>query len=105
MASRIEVTISELQDAATKIEQYAEDYLTAANNLKAAADQLASTWEGDSQVAFVTEQENAYNWYRNMASICKEYAAALRMAAQKYQQTDAEAVNCIRNNVCSACCC
>ena len=96
MASRIEVNISELQDAATKIDQYAEDYLTAANNLKAAADQLASTWEGDSQVAFVTEQENAYNWYKNMAAICKQYANAMRQAAQKYQQTDSEAASTIR---------
>lgn len=96
MASRIEVTISELQTAGNKINQYAQDYRTAAESLKAAADQLASTWEGDSQVAFVNEQQNAYNWYKNMAAICEQYAQSMLTAAQKYQQTDAEAAQTIR---------
>ena len=96
MASRIEVTISELQSAAGKITQYASDYQSAADSLKAAADELASTWEGDSQVAFVTEQEAAYEWYKKMAAICEQYAQSMNVAAQRYQETDAEAASTIR---------
>ena len=96
MASRIEVTISELQNAASKISQSAADYQSAADSLKAAADELASTWEGDSQVAFVAEQQQAYEWYKKMASICEQYAQSMNMAAQRYQETDAEAASAIR---------
>lgn len=96
MASRIEVNISELQSAASNIRQYAEDYANAATTLKAAADELAATWEGDSQVAFVAEQERAYEWYKKMAAICEEYAGAMETAANNYESTDAEAASHIR---------
>lgn len=97
MASRIEVTISELQSAASKITENAEAYKTAADALKAAADNLAGTWEGDSQVAFVSEQEQAYNWYVKMAQICETYAQSMRTAAENYAQSDAEAASTIRS--------
>ncbi len=96
MASRIEVTISELQSAASKITQYAADYLSAADSLKAAADELAATWEGDSQIAFVAEQQAAYDWYKKMAAICEEYANSMNTAAQRYIDTDSEAASTIR---------
>ena len=96
MASRIEVTISELQNAASNITQYAQDYKSAADNLKASADALAGAWEGDSQVAFVDEQEQAYNWYTKMAALCEEYADSMKNAATAYEQTDAEAAAEIR---------
>lgn len=97
MASRIEVTISELQSAAGKITQYAADYQSAADSLKAAADELAATWEGDSQVAFVSEQQAAYDWYKKMAAICEEYANSMNTAAQRYIETDTEAATTIRS--------
>ncbi len=96
MASRIEVTISELQSASSKIMQYAGDYQNAANSLKAAADELAATWEGDSQVAFVAEQEAACEWYTKMAAICEQYAQSMATAASNYQSTDTEAAGIIR---------
>lgn len=96
MASRLEVTVSELQQAATNINTSADDYETAATALKNAADELASTWEGDSQVAFVDEQTRAYEWYRKMAEICRQFARAMQQAAQKYAETDAQATSTIR---------
>lgn len=97
MSSRIEVTISELQSAASKITQSAADYKAAADNLKASADELAASWEGDSQVAFVAEQEHAYEWYKNMAAICERYAEAMQDAARKYTETDTEAASLIKS--------
>ena len=96
MSSRIEVTVSELQSAASKITEYAADYRSAADSHKSAADELAATWEGDSQVAFVTEQEQAYNWYTKMAQICEQYAQAMNQAAQRYAETDSEAASTIK---------
>lgn len=97
MSSRIEVTISELQSAASKITQSAADYKAAADSLKAAADELAASWEGDSQVAFVAEQEQAYEWYKTMAGICERYAESMQEAARKYTETDAEAASLIKS--------
>ena len=96
MASRLEVTVSELQNAATKIESSANDYETAANALKNAADQLAQTWEGDSQVAFVDEQQRAFEWYKKMAEICRQFANSMKDAAQRYTETDNQAATTIR---------
>lgn len=96
MASRIEATISELQRAASNITDNANDYENAAKNLKAAADELAATWSGDSQVAFVNEQQQAYEWYVKMAEVCRQYAQALNQAAQKYIETDNEAASTIK---------
>ena len=96
MASRSEVTISELQSASSKITQYAAEYQSAADSMKAAADELAATWEGDSQVAFVAEQQRAYEWYKKMAGICEQYAQSMNVAAEGYQSADAEAASIIR---------
>ncbi|MDE7244332.1 MAG: WXG100 family type VII secretion target [Oscillospiraceae bacterium] len=97
MASRLEVTVSELQQAASNISTSADDYESAANALKSAADELAATWEGDSQVAFVEEQTKAYEWYQKMTEICREFARAMETAAQKYEETDAQATSTIRS--------
>lgn len=97
MASRLEVTVSELQQVATNIRASADDYASAATALKNAADELASTWEGDSQVAFVDEQTRAYEWYKKMAEICRSFADAMQQAAQKYEETDAQATSMIRS--------
>lgn len=97
MASRLEVTVSQLQQAATNISTSADDYETSATALKNAADELASTWEGDSQVAFVDEQTRAYEWYKKMAEICRQFATAMQQAAQKYEETDAQATSTIRS--------
>lgn len=96
MAARIEVTISELEGAADKIIQACEQYESAAASLKAAADGLAGTWEGDSQIAFVNEQEQANAWYKKMAAIVNQYAAQMKAAAAKYVSTDADAAGHIR---------
>ena len=96
MPNNIMVTISELQSSADKIAQACEQYQAAAYSLKSAADELAGTWEGDSQVAFVNEQEQANQWYMKMADIVNEYVAQMKAAAAKYQETDASAAQTIR---------
>ena len=46
--ARFEVTVSEMQNAATKISQAANDFLNAASQTFSAAQQLAESWEGGS---------------------------------------------------------
>ena len=98
MANTIRVTVSELQSAAQKLSQACESYRAAAASLKSAADALAATWEGDSQVKFAAEQEQANAWYNKMAEIVDNYVAQLNSAAAKYTETDSEAANLIGSN-------
>ena len=95
--ANIKVTVSELQSAADEITKAADAYRSAAASLKSAADNLAGTWEGDSQVAFVEEQTNANNWYNKMAQIADQYAAQMKSAAAKYAETDQNAANTIKS--------
>lgn len=97
MANTIRVTISELQSAAQKLSQACESYREAATSLKSAADALAATWEGDSQVAFAAEQEQANAWYNKMAEIVNTYVDQLNKAAKEYANVDASAATLINS--------
>lgn len=85
------VTPTELENAAKKIEENIQLYEQATANAKTAADDLAGKWEGDAQVAFVQEQEQANAWYKQMATIVKTYSGAMRQAAKTYVGTDNQA--------------
>ena len=95
--ARFEVTVSEMQSAANKISQAAENFLNAANQTFASAQQLAESWEGDSQVAFQAEQQQANEWYKKMTDIVNTYVASLQNAAKSYQQADNEAASTIKS--------
>ena len=95
--ARFEVTVSEMQNAANKISQAAQDFLNTANQTFACAQQLAESWEGDSQVAFQAEQQQANEWYKKMTDIVNTYVASLQNAAKSYQQADNEAASTIKS--------
>ena len=52
-------------------------------------------WEGDAREAFVAEQENAIQWYRQVAEAVNVYISAIKAAAAIYGQLDIEDVNII----------
>ena len=95
--ARFEVTVSEMQNAASKIQQAAEDFLTAAGQVMSSAEALGESWEGDSQVAFMEEQTQANAWYNKMVSLVSEYVAMLNNAAKTYAQADADATGAVRS--------
>jgi WXG100 family type VII secretion target len=89
--AQFNVTVSEVTNAATKIASAANDFLTTAGKVMQAAEALGSSWEGDSQVAFMQEQQNAHSWYEKMAEIVTTYVESLNQAAKKYQDADDQA--------------
>lgn len=95
--AKIEVTISEMKSAATKLEKAASDFLSMANRVLSTAESLGSSWEGDSNDAFQAEQAAANEWYRQMIDLVNNYIDNLRSAADIYQSTDAESAQEIRN--------
>ena len=93
----IQVTVSEMQNAVNKISQAAENFLNAAGQTFTAAQTLAESWEGDSQVAFVAEQQKANEWYKKMVEIVNTYVQSLQTAAKNYQEADAQAAANIKS--------
>jgi len=94
---RFEVTISEMQNAANKISQAAQDFLNAAGQTFSAAEALGQSWEGDSQVAFMAEQQQANAWYKKMVEIVNTYVSSLQNAAKTYQEADAQSASNIKS--------
>ena len=95
--ARFEVTISEMQSAATKISAAADNFRDAATQTLNAANTLADQWEGDSQVAFVAEQQKANDWYNKMMGIVDTYVTSLQNAAKAYQEADAQSASDIKS--------
>ena len=94
--AKIEATISEMTKAANKIQGASDDFLKTAQSVLASAESLGKAWEGDSQVAFITEQSKAFEWYKKMTDLVNEYVKAIRTAANDYEDTDASAAALIR---------
>jgi len=93
--ARYEVTFSEMQAAANKIAQEAQNFLDAANQVMAGAEALSQTWEGDSQVAFINEQQQANEWYKKMVDIVNTYVTMLQNAVQKYEESEGQVTSTI----------
>lgn len=94
----IEVTVSELQGAASRISKANETFRDAANALKNAADELAGLWKGTASEAFVEEQQEIDTWYKMMADCVDEYVSSMNTAADDYLRTDEEAAAMIGKN-------
>ena len=95
--SRFEVTISEMYNAASKIHQAAEDYLSTACKVYACAEVLGQSWEGDSQKAFMEEQRKAVEWFKKMAALVESYVQMIQRAAKAYQEADERARSTIKD--------
>ena len=97
MPTEFKVTISEMRAKANEIKQAAETFLQAAGQVNTAANELASSWEGASQVAFAEEQQKANAWYNKMMEIVNTYVTALETTAKNYEEADDQATQAIRS--------
>ena len=94
--AKIEVTLSEMRSTASKIKKASEDFLSYAGKVMGTAEELSRSWEGDSQVAFMTEQRRANEWYKKMMSLVSTYVSNLQEASNLYERTDAESASAIK---------
>ena len=79
------VDIAQLLSAANNMNNALETYRGAIDGLRSAAQDLASKWEGDGQVAFVNDQEAAYRWYNSLAQVTAEMIAEARRTVDRYR--------------------
>ena len=79
------VEIEQLIGAANNMASAKETYQGAIDSVHAAANDLAGKWEGDGQVAFVADQEAAYNWYNSLMEVAQEMIAEAKRTAERYR--------------------
>lgn len=92
----LEVTVSEIQNAASKISTQNEAFRDALNALKAATGTLSDSWTGSAHEDFVSVMEQRFTWYNQMAEIVDEYVKMMNDAASRYSETDSRAAAIIR---------
>ena len=94
--AKLEVTLSEMRNTASKISRAADEFLSYAGKVLSTAETLSHSWEGDSQVAFMEEQRKANDWYRQMIRLVNTYVNSLKEAAQLYDTADRESASAIK---------
>ena len=85
MFAELLVELAELSAAAEEINKACTVYEETKDACKAAGDELASMWEGESQVAFVGYMENAFKWWFQMVLVVREIVATIKKVIEIYQ--------------------
>ena len=88
MAIHMIVEYAKLAAAAAKMAEALMNYRESTKNVKSAADDLASKWEGATRDAFVEDQENAYNWYGQIAEVVSNVIQLAKDCLEQYQETE-----------------
>lgn len=90
------VQAAELIQAANEMNQAMEIYEGAVENCQNAAADLASKWEGETKIAFVEHQENAYQWHKQILEIVREVIAVVRKAVDLYNTMEDAAKSAVQ---------
>ena len=85
------VTSSAMNDAASNISNYTEQYIEQAALVYQAAQTLSEAWLGDASVKWADNMEQLNNWMKQMAEVLGTYSAALKKAAADYESADVTA--------------
>ena len=86
----------QMEAAANKISAQADEFLNTAKAVMSSAEELGGKWEGDSQVAFMQEQQQANAWYQSMVTLVQNYVTTLKNAAKTYQEADQQSASDIK---------
>lgn len=92
----LEVTVSEIQNAASKISAQNEAFRDAMNSLQNATNALSDSWTGAAHEDFVAAMTDRFTWYTQMAEIVDSYVKMMQDAASRYTDTDSRAAAAIR---------
>ncbi len=95
-AMRLLVNAIELTQAAADMNKAMEIYNEAINAVKDAAADLASKWEGDTQQAFVRNQEEAYKWYSSIHLVVIYIIETVQKVVKMYQDTEERIKSIVR---------
>ena len=93
---KLEVQVSEIQNAATKIASQNEAFRDTLANLKNAHTTLSESWTGTRHDEFETQMQEQFAWYEKMANLVDDYVTMMKNAAAKYTEADNRAAAAIR---------
>lgn len=93
---KLEVTISELNAAASTIARENENLREAVNRLKQATEALGEGWTGSANDDFRVTMTERLSWYEQMSGIIDEYVASMQQTANKYTEMDREGAQIIK---------
>lgn len=87
MAKIIEVTPEQLETTAGRIEGLAADYKTQYEKLYTETSNMASSWSGKDNTAFINQIDGFKDDLTKMHSLMTRYAEYLRKTAKAYRET------------------
>ena len=82
------VTIRAILGYLAKAREAQNQFNEAAADMKKAAEDLCSKWEGDAATAFAKEQGVFNNWCGMMDNTASEYMTKLQETVSKYEETE-----------------
>ena len=92
MARNIQVTPEQLESTAARIDGLAADYKSQYEQLYNETNNLAATWNGADNTAFVNQIEGFKDDLQAMYTRMTEYADFLRKSAKAYGDTQATVI-------------
>ena len=90
---KIVVETSQLDTAATKVDELANDYEAEYKKLFATVTALEEAWGGEDNVAFTQQIEGFKDDFQRMTRLMKDYADYLRKTAKTYRDTQDTVAN------------
>ncbi|UFT99203.1 WXG100 family type VII secretion target [Radiobacillus kanasensis] len=93
MSRSITVNPDKLNQAAGKIEQEAADYKQLYDRLFNEVDGMGAAWQGQDNMAFVTQIKGFMEDFNKMESLMRQYSEFLRLSAKTYQETQNEVIH------------
>ena len=96
MAIRLYAVIPEMDTAVSKLDRAIDEFTSAVQTTRSAADTVAAGWEGDAQVAFVAEQAEALQYYEQMSQLVTEFTNKVQEASKAYTDTDHQCAGILR---------
>lgn len=96
MARSIMVDPAKLETAANKIDQQAADYERIYKQLFSEVDSMGAAWQGQDNIAFVTQIKGFMDDLQDMARAMRDYSSFLKTSATTYRNTQNEIINSAR---------
>lgn len=89
--AEFDVTLSAMQEAATNIRNYTEQFREEAEQTYQAAQTLSEGWVGDASQTFVDNMEQLHTWMNELVATLETYSAELEKSRDKYETADISA--------------
>lgn len=97
MAFTLHVVKSDLLATAQSLNVSVNEFITATDKTRIAAETVLAAWQGDARNAFAAEQEKNIQTYQQMARHMQDYIKAINDAQNAYTDTDANCARLLRS--------